>query len=282
MKANKKRQSMVNIGYMTIITIILVALILIIAVFFIIENNIHSKGSNDGWLSFFGSYFGGIIGGIGTLTSVIITMRYTEKSSIESRKEYIKDKKEDDRKIIKPYLNFISYNHIYDLDAYANFISSLDKSVRRLDVYVEYKNLNMMQDGDLCIIYGIIKNIGLNSCTSVEILDLEVAGLKINNSSIKYNLKYDCIEKGEEIFLKLNLYNIILESKEYKNSKEAVINKEKMVSIDVKFGILYCDLLENKYMQNIDFVITLQIKPNCMISNCMFKKMYKPNNIVLK
>lgn len=50
---------------------------------FIINNNYYSKATNDGWASFFGSYLGGILGGFGTLASVLITLRETRKENLK-------------------------------------------------------------------------------------------------------------------------------------------------------------------------------------------------------
>ena len=76
---NKKIKYLLVIIGGALITILIPLIINVV----IINNNIYSKASNDGWASFFGSYFGGILGGFGTLAGVLITLRETRKENIK-------------------------------------------------------------------------------------------------------------------------------------------------------------------------------------------------------
>ena len=51
----------------------------IILQYIIFPNTIISNVSNEGWASFFGSYLGGIIGGVGTLWAVLISTQQTKE-----------------------------------------------------------------------------------------------------------------------------------------------------------------------------------------------------------
>lgn len=61
----------------------------------IIANSYPSGASNDGWTSFFGSYLGGVFGGIATLMAVLITVRNGKK---EREEEIAREKEELIRK----------------------------------------------------------------------------------------------------------------------------------------------------------------------------------------
>ena len=87
----------------TIIFLILLPLILDLFVF---NNNIYSKASNDGWASFFGSYLGGIFGGIATLAAVLISIKETrdiqkENDKANKAKDEINAKKELERERLR-------------------------------------------------------------------------------------------------------------------------------------------------------------------------------------
>lgn len=80
------------------IVYIIVAILIIMGLpffiqFSVIDNNWLSKASNDGWASFFGSYLGGVIGGIGTLIAMLVTTRETRRIQ-EENKEMQNENKE--------------------------------------------------------------------------------------------------------------------------------------------------------------------------------------------
>lgn len=79
----------------------------------IIENDFPSKASNDGWASFFGSYLGGVFGGIATLVAVILTIHFNQK---EQERRSNEEKRERIRKsVIIIYNDFeFSFNNIRD------------------------------------------------------------------------------------------------------------------------------------------------------------------------
>lgn len=63
----------------TIVILILIILTILIITKVIVESTVISKASNDGWLSFIGSFAGGCIGGIGTLLAVYFTTKQTRE-----------------------------------------------------------------------------------------------------------------------------------------------------------------------------------------------------------
>lgn len=71
-----------------IIIAILIVLILVapfIIQYGVINNNFISKATNDGWALFWGSYLGGLFGGIGTLIALYITVKQTREIQDENK-----------------------------------------------------------------------------------------------------------------------------------------------------------------------------------------------------
>ncbi|HBG3258415.1 TPA: hypothetical protein KP562_002621 [Clostridioides difficile] len=71
-----------------IIAIIIIPLIVTFTIS--VRNPIFSFNESNGWLGFWGSYLGGILGGLATLVAVVITTNQTRKiqedNTIETRK----------------------------------------------------------------------------------------------------------------------------------------------------------------------------------------------------
>lgn len=81
-ESNKKRKNLILI--IKILILICLFLILLVGLPYIINreiigNDFFSKASNDGWVSFWGSYLGGMIGGVGTLIAVYFTIKDSKK-----------------------------------------------------------------------------------------------------------------------------------------------------------------------------------------------------------
>ena len=56
----------------------------------IFESTTFSNLSNNEWAGFLGSYVGGILGGLGTLISVFITVKDSRDMQIENKKDTIR------------------------------------------------------------------------------------------------------------------------------------------------------------------------------------------------
>ena len=69
-------------------TYIIVSIILpILFKYLIFENTSFSNLNNSEWSSFLGSYVGGILGGLGTLISVYITVKETRNMQVQNKKD---------------------------------------------------------------------------------------------------------------------------------------------------------------------------------------------------
>ncbi|NLY44631.1 MAG: hypothetical protein GX053_01360 [Tissierella sp.] len=89
-------------SFSLIITIIIVFIIILIPLLLntvIINNNLYSKASNDGWASFFGGYIGALVSGSVTLITVTWTIG-------ETRRIQEVNKKDTEKRSVMPYLLF--------------------------------------------------------------------------------------------------------------------------------------------------------------------------------
>ena len=67
---------------------ILVSVLMPIAIkFFVFENPAYSMLSNEGWASFLGSYVGGVLGGVGTLLTMYLTLKNTIELQRQNKEE---------------------------------------------------------------------------------------------------------------------------------------------------------------------------------------------------
>lgn len=90
----KDKKKIVNVIIIIVVIYLIVGIILpFIFKYAIFESKTFSNLSNNEWAGFLGSYVGGILGGLGTLISVFITVK-------ESRDMQIDNKKDTDKKIL--------------------------------------------------------------------------------------------------------------------------------------------------------------------------------------
>ncbi|EMJ5758808.1 hypothetical protein ACTPDI_19565 [Clostridioides difficile] len=139
----------------------------IIIKYFIIENDIFSEGSNDGWLSFFGSYVGGVFGGIGTIIALWFTRNDTKSiqdenkrlQKLENQKEfasgiaedvarYLADVKvyfyqnENNRRVSNEiyFLLRIKLNRVSGCDFTNNYAYSILACIKSIEKYLDDKD----------------------------------------------------------------------------------------------------------------------------------------------
>lgn len=92
-----------NIKYL-LLGISIIVLIPLLLQLFIINNNVPSAVSNDGWAGFFGGYIGAIIGAISTIIAVSLEIKHNDKIRNEEKLRefrpylYFEIDKIDDRK----------------------------------------------------------------------------------------------------------------------------------------------------------------------------------------
>ena len=126
-----KKQRIVRIIVVYVFIGFIIPIVLRHAVF---ENDVYSKLSNEGWASFLGSYVGGVLGGLGTLIAMYMTIKQTTEIQEEN-------KKDTDQKILtesmrrnKEYTqNFIDRQNERNEDM-ANRQWELRKCVRNLQI----------------------------------------------------------------------------------------------------------------------------------------------------
>lgn len=113
-----------------IVSVTVFILLMTIIVYFIVENDIASKASNDGWLS----YFGGLVSGMATLIAIFISVYYMKKDSDENfnflRKQAIQSTLKGE------YINL--YKEVIVLQKY---LASFRNPVTEFDGRYEWQNL---------------------------------------------------------------------------------------------------------------------------------------------
>lgn len=90
-----KRQREILIGACVLIVGFIIG---ILVAFFVVENNVPSKASNDGWLGFFGGLFGSFISGMITFYVLYINRRDTKEEIFRRQTISEMDKMENDLK----------------------------------------------------------------------------------------------------------------------------------------------------------------------------------------
>ncbi|MBU3103063.1 hypothetical protein [Clostridium gasigenes] len=191
---NTSRETKKNKTYI-IIGIIIVFILPILINIFIINNNFYSKAGNDGWISFLGSYIGGIFGGLVTLIALTKTTKQSQEyqqasfelsrgiqnqSMSESRKllmiQTLNEKINDYNKINEPtkqildgplyesfVIKFSGFTDIKDIGKYFNefsyLIDSLFKKALCLEEDELIKRIEVIQAINSKIIIGYYEEI---------------------------------------------------------------------------------------------------------------------------
>lgn len=86
-KTNKHDIKLEKATTFLIIYIISSVFILIIIKYVVFENEAYSLLTNEGWASFLGSYVGGVLGGLGTLLAMYLTLKNTIELQEENKKD---------------------------------------------------------------------------------------------------------------------------------------------------------------------------------------------------
>lgn len=115
--------------------VIIMLLLLLLLIFiplilneFIFDNDYVTKVSNDAWASFFGSYIGGAIGGVGTLIAMYITLQHTQKQILESQN---KDKRSERKKKSDEIVNLVA-DYLSDISVYYDSVERYIKKKNKL------------------------------------------------------------------------------------------------------------------------------------------------------
>ncbi|MBB6218159.1 hypothetical protein HNQ80_004299 [Anaerosolibacter carboniphilus] len=112
-----------------------------------------AKGNIDAWISFYGSYLGGVIGGIATIFGIYLTLKYSKEKDID-----------DKRRLTLPYISIIEYN------SRANAKNEITYEA----IYIEA--LSSMTENEGC--YVTLKNIGFGSAIDITFEDSHTGDLQ--------------------------------------------------------------------------------------------------------
>ncbi|HBF5865995.1 TPA: hypothetical protein ACG3RE_003843 [Clostridioides difficile] len=215
------------IGWISGVLIIAIIIIPLIVTFTIsVRNPIFSFNESNGWLGFWGSYLGGILGGLATLVAVVITTNQTRKiqrnNTIQTRKIQKENRKLQERLIsieeenqLKEYRTFFTEGAVR-----GDFFLNTNKFFFKGDVLLrnkEYKEIESRfkanPDSDFShdltktiFWFKFIKNIGEKPMFNVNIsIKGDYVIEKNKNTDRNKELLFFCdyIENGRSVILPL-------------------------------------------------------------------------------
>ena len=171
---------MFNAKRILAIVLILVSVPVIIDLLMFTPSTSLDKGTVDTWISFFGSYSGGIIGGIATIVGIKLTLDYTKQ----------KDEDEKRRNIL-PYIQVMEgYN-----EKYVDFIAE--------EILINGTKYS----------YLLLKNVGLGSAIDIKF------DFKIKEYMYIYNPeKSIALSVNDLEYVYIRVPSSLLNSKEYEAS----------------------------------------------------------------
>lgn len=246
---NHRQKKIVITLCITVVILLIVCPLLLDA--FIFGNNIPSNLDNGTWAGFLGSYLGAIIGGLVSLIGISVTILFTQNQNKEER-EF---QKEDQELQIRPYFDFM-YNQTDRPTAYKKEIGYV---AFRFDPDIENnQNREPHANGVL-----VLKNIGLGTAINCSV-DYSVFDNERKRGPILFTIPKTIVgvkafQPGEEgsitFYIELNCENFPKEKFMEVDGKRIPFEgaNRKYPDFEIKLFFSYCDLLENKYTQELTF-----------------------------
>lgn len=200
---------------------------------FIFGNNYVSKVTNDGWASFFGSYIGGAIGGIGTLIAVYITVRQNLKQTKDAEyKERTRKRIEEANEIATLVANYLSDLQIFLLKEkeYNNKFQELirDSDYNSLLSIFKWERKNRYFDG-----FRSYRAMLQEKQISTEYLDRFINSY--DGDGFTKDKMFDEYEKGlENIISATNLKLDSIKETQNENMQKFVIGNNSFMLLDIK------------------------------------------------
>lgn len=234
-----------------VLAVMVIVILLPLAMdYFIIGNNVPSNVSNENWVPFFGSYFGGIIGAIASMCGIILTIHFSSKQN-----------QEDHVLQIRPYC-IINYSGL-----------KRKNPLGRIEIEYSPKDTDGAQSQRR---YIEIKNIGLGPAIEISVeacfegKDKEQIPVSVKKEKFIWDMP-NALPVGEEGVMELVLdYSLkpitsddFIESLssggevEYTLTEQA---KNRYRDFDIVIIFKYKDLLEHHYSQNM--VMSVSFRPN--------------------
>lgn len=115
--------------------LIIVLLPIIVNSYMLIPSHSFDRGSTDAWISFFGSFYGGIIGGLATIIGIWLTLKYTKE----------KDESEKKRSVL-PYLQVVDDTKRVDCLSYTVRSEITPNSIKNSNLKIQNVGLGTAID----------------------------------------------------------------------------------------------------------------------------------------
>ena len=216
----------------------------------IIGNSFPSNVSNSEWISFFGSYYGAILGGILSLLGIVYTIRFTREQN-----------RTDRELLIRPFFD-IRYRETAEPSYSDNW---LGYSVIRVDdgenAFSEEK---ITSSGFL-----YLKNVGNGPATNIDcdiLLNEMSCAFEVEFNTNNAKVTTSTVRPNEEACLSLDVFNSrsapkagdLTWEEEFVNGKKFLLSfpdtKKFPFPSNYSFtlNLRYCDLLSNRFVQKLE------------------------------
>lgn len=239
------------------------------------------KSAIDSW-AIGVSFYGALLGGLGTIIAFIVTSQQTKKIQKENI-DIIKTQFNEEKRIsIKPYLKVATKFEATPLDFKSNYIGNV-----LIEFNKEYINISSKESCELTRskLFIEIKNLGLGPAIDINIAKLLINGLEIKCNH--YSNSFDVLDKNDLIIFcfKIKYLDKLWYYQNFSDKidlKESLINKYKEPKKNLTIHLEYVDIFDNKYLKIIDMsiegtpVTSLHELPNDTNNN---KLEYKLKNI---
>lgn len=259
-----------NWRYITGILLTLIVIPVIID-WFIIGNKIPSNISNENWVSFLGSYVGGISGGVFSIIGVFITI------------QYFRDK-DDEEKKAKNQLMIEQIKKEYQIKYYFEFIEILADFDREFDSYIRklclgwFSFLDKVCNNDYNIgeVYDMYEksNLFFDYRTVREELRKKISKIKrfyYDKIELFKNIEtYDNFEKSINEFIEFMIKIEVsekfiskgaLEHKEYLINEVKKLDGAKIIKIE-NFIDVTKSFMNTRYMANVNLIDEIKARIN--------------------
>ena len=239
---------MFNKKNMIITTLIVACIIIVIPLiidWLIIGNNVPSNIANSDWVSFLGGYIGAILGGIGSLIGIILTIRFTAEQNRRDRELQI-----------RPYFD-IRCEYTDSFTFTKNWLGYIV-----LDTWEKEDEKN--KQNEVCSFLICLKNVGNGPATNLSFkMEMNTEGIQYSSKFTTKNLKVTTSSVSQNSQAEVSV--------EILNRKQAPLKEDcRWEDFD---GMSFCHYDNSKYSFPSRFSFSLDMMYNDLLGNRFLQKM---------